>query len=664
MSGYAMAFRGLRRVVVAGSATVGVITIGTVFAAYQASKRAKQAVLQLPSEFVLQLDLESKQLVEAATPMSLNQALAGAPPQLQVSRVVQALHHAGGDHRVKGLLAIIGGSQSLAGLAHAQELREAVLEFRRKTGNQVPTTAYADSYGEYGTEGTSTYYFASAFDKVLMQPTGFLSTTGLAAATPFFRRFLDRWRITPNIFARGEYKNAANPFTESGFTKPHREATKGLLDGMIMHVHADVAEARGLSLKEVQMAFDKAPMLASEGVRSGLLSATAYKDEALKSVGAQAPGHTPSAALTPPTPLPSQGPTVVPDPVEGQAAGARQQEGLPVVNLSRYLAAMDASLQQRVSPSEYWGRALKTWRSMDDPEPALVLPVATAGGRPVVALITADPYIKAVVLRIDSPGGSAVASDTIHREMVRLKAAGKPVIVSMGNVAASGGYYIAAPATKILASPATITGSIGVLMGKLNVGGLLQDQGINVETITAGGRNADAMSPFKDFAPDQRAQLNALIDAVYQEFLDRVASGRSMAMADVKRIAKGRVWTGSDALELGLVDQLGGLQDAIKVAKQAAGLPTEDEAAVLVQPYPPPKPLFVQIMEYWKDTDAGVSASARLGHLASSGALLAALLGSSDDLEGLIMQAAQRASMHSAGSRLRMPDPGLEHVRG
>ncbi|KAK9866500.1 hypothetical protein WJX84_005692 [Apatococcus fuscideae] len=227
--------------------------------------------------------------------------------------------------------------------------------------------------------------------------------------------------------------------------------------------------------------------------------------------------------------------------------------------------------------------------------------------------------VKAVVLRIDSPVIPPKASDAICREVKRLRESGKPVIVSMGNIAASGGYYIAAPATKILAEPGTITGSIGVVFGKLNVGGLLRDYGIQPEVI-AEGQNANSVSPFSSFSKEQVRHLDGIVDWVYDGFLDIVSTHRKLPREEVLKVAQGRIWTGADALGKGLVDQLGGLDEAIHLAKAEAGFSAEELDRVRVVDYPRPQSLARTLMDNWKTMQATSGSAAFLSlDIASAG---------------------------------------------
>jgi protease-4 len=217
-----------------------------------------------------------------------------------------------------------------------------------------------------------------------------------------------------------------------------------------------------------------------------------------------------------------------------------------------------------------------------------------------------DKSVRAILFRIDSPGGSAVAAETIWKAVERTRAAGKPVIVSMGDVAGSGGYYIAAPATKIVAEPATLTGSIGVVAGKIAFGGLLKKLGGNSDSVQIGA-NAGMFSLMQDFTPSERERLNAVLDSIYATFKERVAAGRKLDAGAVEAVAKGRVWTGEDAKARGLVDVLGGFDTALALAKEAAGIAANED--VTLKLYPPPKSTFDQILARLSGRGFGDAAS-------------------------------------------------------
>ncbi|KAK9826094.1 hypothetical protein WJX81_001749 [Elliptochloris bilobata] len=340
--------------------------------------------------------------------------------------------------------------------------------------------------------------------------------------------------------AREEYKSVANQFTQQGYTREHRESTEAVLSSFVRQIIAGVSEGRRLDIPTVRQAMNEAPFTCAQAIERKLVDGGKYRDEVMELVTMQPAANTPR---------------------------------LPRVRLTRYLRAKELAEAAAVRPA---GRSvlreLVVGGAGEDSgeDDASRRP---PGGKPAIALITAS--------------GNIVSGKGMGREA-------KPVIVSMGNVAASGGYYISAPATKIVAQPSTLTGSIGVVFGKFNVGPALRDQGVNPETIAVGD-NADAMLPFADFTSSQKRTIDGIVDNVYNGFLLNVAAGRGQTVEAVRRVAKGRVWTGEDALAHGLVDALGGLQDALRLAKQEAGLPLE-EGAVDVHEYTRAEPPMVQLV--------------------------------------------------------------------
>lgn len=698
-------FRTRSKTVLAG---VGLITVSG--AALQAWAARRRLSAGLPEEgFILELDLEQNKIVEFAKPRSLAALLDPGHDSLQLSAVAEALREAGSDTRVRGLLALVGGGGSGAGLgfAQTQELRDALAEFRRRAGARAPTLAYSDAFGEAGAGGTGAYYLACACQLVALQPSGTLSVTGLAATTPYARGFLDRWRVKPFFFAREEYKSAASFLLNRSSSKAEREAMRSTLDSLSGQVVAGIGAARGLTPKQVQAAIDTAPHQPSDALRLGLVDASLYRDQALKLISrlaeAQAPGGpAPDISITPaaskaangepavvvvisgqPKACPAAGTPTSPAQLQAMLAEPDVGAGKPLkhVPIARYMVAVKERQRQREA-AERWAsgaglvqraKELVGWTPSEEavagtdgsegvsardssvsklpsegseassPSTAaskqaqqgtaerghvalltLCGPISLGPGGPLgltgdpsakIASLPVikglreareDPAVKAVVLRVDSPGGSAAASDAIHREVSLLRTAGKPVVVSMGNAAASGGYYIACAANKIVAQPGTITGSIGVIAGKLVFDDALREYGVAVETVQT-GKNAAAMSAFSGFDKEQKRKVEGMIDDVYSLFKRRVAEGRGLSDKAVAKLARGRVWTGEQAVGLGLVDQLGGLEAAIRLAKKEAGLPEEEGVVPVKQVFPERKSPLAQALKAMSSNDSGTS---------------------------------------------------------
>jgi len=459
--------------------------------------------------------------------------------------VVEALRDAAGDDRVAGLVARVGGALPLA---RTQELREAVRAF---AAAGKPAVAWAETFGEGG-PGTLPYLLATGFGEVWLQPSGDLGLTGLAVEAVFLRGALDKLRLEPQLAQRHEYKNAVDQLTRYGFTDAYREAAARLAASAMEQVVAAVAEARGLTPERVRELVDRAPLTAAEAREAGLVDRVGYRDEVYADLRGRL-GDPELRYLA--RYRRSAGPA--------RLVGAVRRRGRPVVAL---VTVVGAILQGR---------------SRRGP----LRPVPAAGSDTVAAALRSaarDDSVGAVVLRVDSPGGSYVASDVIWREVSRL---GKPVVASMGDVAASGGYFVAMAADAIVAQPGTITGSIGVFSGKVVTTGLLDRLGVGTDAV-AEGRQARMFSPRVGFDDDQWRRLEEWLDRVYADFVGKVAAARRLPPERAHELARGRVWTGADACEHGLVDELGGLHRAAELARQKAGLPADAE----LRRWPPVRP--------------------------------------------------------------------------
>jgi protease-4 len=495
---------------------------------------------------LLELDLTEAPLeVPPADPLGYLQAR--RRPTLR--GVVDALRDAADDRRVAGLVARVGGGG--LPLARAQELREAVRAFAA-TGK--PAVAWAETFGESG-PGTVPYLLATGFGELWLQPSGDLGLTGVAVEATFLRGALDKVGLEPQLAQRHEYKNAADQLTRHGFTDAYREAASRLAASAAEQVVAAVAEARGLTPERVRELIDAAPLAAAEALAAGLVDRVGYRDEVYADV-------------------------------------RRRLGDVKLLFLSRYRRApaparLLGAVRHRTRPvvaQVTVAGAIRPGRSRRGPLP----PGPGAGSDTVAAALRSagrDDAVGAVVLRVDSPGGSYVASDVIWREVTQLRAAGKPVVASMGDVAASGGYFVAMGADTIVAQPGTITGSIGVLSGKVVTAELLDRLGIGTDAV-AEGRQARMFSPRVGFDDEQWRRLEAWLDRVYADFVGKVADARGLTRERAHELARGRVWTGADAYERGLVDELGGLRRAAELARERAGLPADAE----LRRWPPRRP--------------------------------------------------------------------------
>jgi protease IV len=448
----------------------------------------------VPGQTILELNLEQG-LVEHIP----DDPLAGilARRQVTVRSIVEALHRGAEDDRVVGLVARVGSG---IGMARAEEVREAVLRFRR---SGKPAILYSESFGEFG-PGHSGYYVATAFDSIFLQPSGDLGLTGLLVEAPFARGTLDRLDIQPRISQRHEYKTAGNMFTERGFTEPDREAVGTVVESILEHFVTAVSQTRRLTPEQVRAALSSGPLLGEEAVRAGLVDRLAYRDEVYDSLRARLGGDRTRFLFA--------------QEYLGRAGGPYER--------GRTVALIYGVGQVQRGSSEF--DPLSSGASMGSE-------TVTKAFREA---IEAD-HVRAILFRVDSPGGSYVASDAIWREVVRARQAGKPVVVSMGNVAGSGGYFVAMGANHVVALPSTITGSIGVLAGKAVTEEFWERFGISWDTIRIGG-NATIWSPIYDFSEEEWQRLQVSLDRIYLDFTTKVAQSRNLTMEQVDQAARGR----------------------------------------------------------------------------------------------------------------------------
>jgi protease IV len=452
--------------------------------------------------------------------------------------VIEGLRRARHDDRVRALVAKVGGGR--IGLARMQEIREAVAGFR-ESGKL--TVAWAETFGEF-THGNLPYYMATAFDRIYLQPSGSLGLTGVAVEQLFLHDALAKAGVEFQSAKRYEYKGAVDNLTERGFTGPAREAAERLVVSVAEQLSTAIAQRRGKTVAEARALLDRGPFLAAEALAEGLVDALGYRDEVYADVRKEA----------------------------GREAilqyVVRYQRGHMLAQRARRLP----SSRDRFVAVIYASGPIRQGRSNRSPvgDGAMGSDTVTAALRAV----TADDRARAVLLRVNSPGGSAIASDAIWREVVRTRNAGKPVVVSMGDVAASGGYYISMAADLIVAQPGTLTGSIGVILGKPVFEELFGRVGITTDSVAQGAR-ATMFATTHPFSQDEWDRINTWLDAIYRDFTQKVAAGRRMPVERVHELARGRVWTGADAAANGLVDEIGGLHTAAEIARRRAGLPAD-----------------------------------------------------------------------------------------
>jgi len=547
----------MRRVIVGFFAAVGFLTVLFALAGVLLIGGLKPKVTPLADNIILSVDL-THELAEGAHEDRLLRLLVGGEATLR--DVLDAIETASGDPRVKGLVARVG--EDGLGLGKIQELRDAIAAFRAKGKFAL---AFADSFGEFG-PGTRPYYLATAFDEIWLQPMGNVGLIGLYAEVPFFKGTLDLLGIATQFDHREEFKTAMNSLTETKMTPPHREEVDALLASVSGQIIHGIAEARKLSEADVRGAIDRGPLLAEEARQAKLVDRLGYRDQ------------------------------VIAD------AHLRAGSGAELTSLTTYLDHAGRPHRDGSTIAVIYGTGLiqRTASSANPLSEANVM-AANEITRAFRAAVR-DAAVRAVIFRVDSPGGSVVASEAIWREVVFARERGKPVIVSMGDVAGSGGYYIAAPADKIVAEPATLTGSIGVLAGKFVLSDLLQKVGMSVDSAQIGA-NAAMYSSSSEFSARAHSRLEAFLDDTYKGFKDHVASGRRMTQEEVEDVAKGRVWSGEDAKARGLVDELGGRAVALRLAKEAARL--APDAAVKLTVFPREKETFEIVFDrlFGKDRD-------------------------------------------------------------
>jgi protease IV len=466
----------------------------------------------------------------------------GGPDQSLTGLVMQ-FKKAKVDKRIKVILLDV--NMSGVGWGKAEEIRDAITDFR-SSGKQV----YA--YIEFGLN--KEYYIATAADKIIVPPPGELFINGLAADVMFFRGSLDKLGIYPDIYQIGKYKTAANMFKEKEMTEAHRQFMNEFIEDLYQRYINTIAQARKKSPDEVRTLIDNAPYNAEQAKNAGLIDEAMYRDQ-LENMLKKQLGQKESE------PLIAVRSHVYRD-VSPESLGLNKGERIAVI----YATGEIGSGSSQNSPNGD--------QSIGSDTVAKALNDAAA-----------EKTIKAIVLRVDSPGGSGLASDIIWRA-VETANEKKPVVVSMSDVAASGGYYISASASKIIAQPSTITGSIGVLAGKPVMRGLYDWLGISNEYVMR-GKTAGMFRATEKFSDEERVKFEEWIKTTYyRDFVPKVAKGRGKDPGYVDSVAQGRVWTGGQAKDKGLVDEFGGLDKAIEVAKQLAKIPADKGVERVILPYP------------------------------------------------------------------------------
>lgn len=486
---------------------------------------------------VLTLDMREEIADQPAT-----QGLGAIFGQKGFIDVLTRLDAARTDEKIKGVL--IRASEYSVGSSRAEELRDAIHRLQ-DAGKFVVVS----SQGTYA-GGPSALRAVAAADEIWIQPGGDYLPGGIVFETLFFKDLLDRLNVTAEIEQFYEYKNAPNVYKQTGYTEPHREAMTALADSLWTTSLQDIADDRDLDIDAVRDALSSGPLSPDRMIEAGIADQLGWPEDAIESARKRA----------------------------GENAAF-----VEILNYKPESAPLDAKMIAVVGGE---GPIVTGGPSGD----LLNAGPAFASDMVARAILDAgrDEDVSAIVFRVDSPGGSPTASDQIWNAIETIqRETEKPVIVSMGSVAASGGYYVSTGADWIMASRSTITGSIGIFGGKIALADGLRQIGVNAESVSVGGPFAGALSTLEGFTDEQRGMLTAWLERGYNRFIGLVAEGRDMSVSEVDDIARGRVWSGADALEIGLVDEIGGLIDAVAKARELAGI--EADTATRLKFYPVPQ---------------------------------------------------------------------------
>ena len=486
--------------------------------------------VDMPARGYLEIPL-SGAVSEVAAPDSLSSFLLGAKP-LAMYDLWMNLRKAKVDGRIQIVLLRLGLLQ--CDWAKANEMREAILDFRR-SGKKV--YAVVEEAPDFDRE----YFVATACDRIILHPLGWLGINGIGGYVPFLKGAFDKLGIRAEFEHVEEYKTAYNQFTEKGFTPAHREMMESIYGDLFSHYVKAVATARKKNEEEVRSLIDKAFFQGEEALKAGLVDDLLYEDQLqnLLQSGGRKLGRITSDAYARVSPV---------------------SAGIGIGRRVALIYGVGPILSGESLPQSMGGTTVARW----------------------IRQARQDKSIAAIVFRVDSPGGSSVASDVIWREVFLAKKE-KPFVVSMSDVAGSGGYWISMAAHKIVAQPQTLTGSIGVLAGKFDLSALYEKLGLTSEKI-AYGKEADIFSTFRPFSPEEKKIMKDEILWTYDQFLTKVAEGRNMTKDEVNAVGRGRVWTGAQARDLKLVDELGGLTKAVELAKGLAGIAREEEVRLVVWP--------------------------------------------------------------------------------
>jgi len=513
--------------------------------------REKPPVIADNSVLVLRLDGE----IPEKPPVELPAFLGGEGPGLTIANVWMNLHKAAADPHIKAV--VLQPDGLAAGWAKLEELRADVEQFR-KSGKPV--------YAYLRTPGTRDYYVATAADRIYLGPEDPLMLKGLRAEMMYFRKTLDKIGVSVEVEHAGKYKDFGDMFTRSDMSPETREVMTSVIDDLYGNLVAKIAAGRKKSPDEVRAIIDQGPFTATEALKAGLVDELRFEDQ-----------------------------------LWGELKDALKSGDLVKVGSEKYMKVPPDSVglrgKSRVALVIGQGDIV---RGSADDNGADENALTSSGFDKLLNQVARDSTIKAVVVRIDSPGGEVTASDDIWRQM-NLLSKKKPMVISMSDTAASGGYYMALTGDQLVAYPGTLTGSIGVVFGKPNLHGLYDKLGISKDAIQR-GKNAGIDSDYTGLTPDEREKLKRGIDESYRDFVTKVAEARHRPFAEIEPLAQGRVWLGSQAKANGLVDELGGLDTAVDLVKKKANIPAAEQVTLVV--YPGRRSVLDVIMKRQQEADA------------------------------------------------------------
>ena len=512
----------------------------------------QKQTLHEPDAIVLSIDFDQPLTEQSGvSPFeSLAFAFNQPPASTTLLDILYVLKRASKDPHVKGIVARFGSTEP--SMAATQEISAAIKDFR---ASGKFTYAFGTNYGGFGDGGNLTYILASGFENIWLQPVGTVGLTGLAMFEPFGKSALAMIGIKADFMQREEYKSYMDMATRDEFAPQVRANMQALLDDLARQESALIAANRGWTIDRVSTVMAKGPYLDSEALQEGLVTRLGYEDELTKEIEA----------------------------VAGKNA--------PTVDIGTYLSYETADQEDSTHTTKVaWIFAEGEIVAQDGDVGInnLTGDKMLGADRLVGAFdaAAADTNVKAILFRINSPGGDPSASETIRRALMRAQQAGKPVFVSMSDTAASGGYWIAMNADHIVAESGTLTGSIGVLAGKFSGAELLKKLNAKFDAVRTAD-NAGMWVPTAEFTPTQRARINAMLDATYATFVSNVATARKIPLEKMPDLAKGRVWTGAQAVQIGLVDEVGGYDTTLSAIRKKLGLATD--ASLILQPYPAPE---------------------------------------------------------------------------